>query len=109
MQINLQRQMSSGLGKAWAGVRDYNGQITNEEISEGDAYVSNVSYMTILCLFEDKRKAIARGRYQGLKSMQKSFLFIDRRLPGRQMTSFLLLQDKPPANKVFYYTYGFYG
>ena len=72
MQINLLRQMSSCLRNEWAavtGVRDYNGEITNEEISEGDAYVNKVSYMIILCLFEDKKKAIAGERYQGLKSM----------------------------------------
>lgn len=40
MHINLQRKVSSFLGNAWAGeTGDYNEDIINEEISEGDAYV----------------------------------------------------------------------
>lgn len=40
MHINLQRKVSSFLGNAWAReTGDYNEDIINEEISEGDAYV----------------------------------------------------------------------
>lgn len=62
--------------------------------------VNMVNEMIMLCIFEDKKKAIDGGRYQILESVWKGFLLIERRLHGRQIIQFSIATKQIPQNKI---------